>query len=260
MCISPGTFLLLRPVGQGGRITVDPSNRYGEYQRSTRSANLGVDFLNSSGVPVVAAADGKVVVAGDDSKTIYANRTNIYGKLVVLEHRLPGINEPVFTLYAHLSEILVKAGDTVTAGQEIGKVGMTGNVGGSTLHFEVRLGENSPETTRNPELWLAPLTDKSGELSGALAGSIQDAEGNYIQMGNVVLEWLAGPGQPARGQVYIKTYSDRKMRGRTPWEESFAVSELPPGRYQVSFWLGGMQQRLVEVEPGKLTVVRFNIK
>ncbi len=260
ICVSPGSFLLLRPVGQGGRLTVDPSNRYGEYQRSTRSANLGSDFLNSSGIPVIAAADGKVIVAGDDSKVAYANRTNIYGNLVILEHRLPGINEPLYTLYAHLSEVLVNTGDMVIAGQEIGKVGMTGNVGGSTLHFELRLGENSPDATRNPELWLAPITDKSGELSGALAGSIQDADGNYIQMGNVVLELLAGPGHPALGQVYIKTYSDKKMRGRSPWGESFAVSELPPGKYQVSFWLGGMQQRLVEVQPGKLTVVRFNIR
>lgn len=241
-------------------MTVDHSNRYGEYQRSTRSANLGVDFLNSSGVPVVAAADGTAIVAGDDSKTAYANRTNIYGNLVILEHQLPGVSEPVYTLYAHLSEVLVRTGDKVKAGQEIGKVGMTGNVGGSTLHFEVRLGENSPDATRNPELWLAPLPDKIGELSGALAGSIQDADGNYIQMGNIVLELLGGAGQPALDQVYIKTYSDKKMRGRAPWAESFAVSELPPGKYQVSFWLGGMQQRLVDVEPGKLTVVRFNIK
>jgi murein DD-endopeptidase MepM/ murein hydrolase activator NlpD len=259
-CISAGTFLLRRPAGQDGRNTVDPSNRYGEYQRSTRSANLGADFLNSTGASVVAAADGKVIAAGDDSQTAYTNRNNVYGNLVILEHNLPGVSVPIYTLYAHLSEVLVNEGDTVEGGQEIGKVGMTGNVSGSTLHFEARVGENSPDAALNPDLWLAPVQGKDGQLSGALAGSIQDADGNYIEMGNIVLELLAGPGQPAQDQIYIQTYSDKKMRGRSPWEESFAVGELPPGTYQVSFWLNGMQQRMVEVEPGKLTVVRFKVK
>jgi murein DD-endopeptidase MepM/ murein hydrolase activator NlpD len=260
-CISAGTFLLGRPVGQGGRITVDPSNRYGEYQRSTRSANLGADFLNSTGAPVVATASGKVIVAGDDSETAYTDRNNVYGNLVILEHNLLGVSVPIYTLYAHLSEVLVNEGDTVEAGQEIGKVGMSGNVSGSTLHFEVRVGENSTNAALNPDLWLAPVQIKDGQLSGALAGSIQDEEGNYIEMGNIVLELLAGPGQPAQDQIYIQTYSDKKMRGRAPWEESFAVGELVPGTYQVSFWLvNSMHQQVVEVQPGKLTVVRFRVK
>jgi murein DD-endopeptidase MepM/ murein hydrolase activator NlpD len=260
-CISTGTFLLGRPVGQGGRNTVDPSNRYGEYQRSTRSANLGADFLNSTGASVVAAAGGKVIAAGDDSQTAYTNRNNVYGNLVILEHNLPGVSNPIYTLYAHLSEVLVNEGDTVEGGQEIGKVGMSGNVSGSTLHFEARVGENSPDAALNPDLWLAPVQGKDGQLSGALAGSIQDEAGNYIEMGNIVLELLAGAGQPAQDQLYIQTYSDKKMRGRAPWEESFAVGELVPGTYQVSFWLVNvMHQQVVEVEPGKLTVVRFKVK
>ncbi len=48
VCIQAGTFLLQRPVGQGGRMTYDTANRYGEYQRSTRDANMGSDFLNST--------------------------------------------------------------------------------------------------------------------------------------------------------------------------------------------------------------------
>ncbi len=260
VCIEAGTFLLQRPLAPGGRITVDPSNRFGEYLRSTRSANLGADFLNSSGAPVVAAADGVVVVAGDDSRTSYAQRPNLYGNLVVLEHSLPGIGGPVYTLYAHLSEVSVAVGDSVSAGQEIGKVGMSGNVSGSTLHFEIRHGENSLEAARNPDLWLVPLKDEDGQPTGALAGSIIDASGDYVEMGNIVLERLAGPRQPAVDQVYIQTYTDKDLIGQSPWGESFAVGELPPGEYQVSFWLDGMQQKVVQVEPGRLTIVNFQLE
>jgi murein DD-endopeptidase MepM/ murein hydrolase activator NlpD len=257
VCIEPGTLLLQRPLAPGGRITVDPSNRFGEYQRSTRSANLGADFLNSTGAPVVAGAPGEVVVAGDDSRTSYAQRPNLYGNLVILEHSLPSINQPIYTLYAHLSEISVAVGEAVEAGQQVGKVGMSGNVSGSTLHFEVRQGENSLVSARNPDLWLAPLTDEDGQPTGVLAGRIVDAQGDFVKMENIVLERLAGPGQPAVDQIYIQTYTDSDLIGQPPWRESFAVGELPAGEYQVSFWLDGMQQKVVQVEPGKLTVVNF---
>jgi murein DD-endopeptidase MepM/ murein hydrolase activator NlpD len=260
VCIEAGTFLLQRPLAPGGRNTVDPSNRFGEYMRSTRSANLGAGFLNSTGAVVVAAADGIVVVSGDDSRTSYAQRPNLYGNLVILEHNLPGIGEPVYTLYAHLSEVSVAEGDSVSAGQEIGKVGMSGNVSGSTLHFEIRQGENSLDEARNPDLWLLPLQDENGQPTGALAGSIIDASGDYVEMGNIVLERLAGPGQPAVDQVYIQTYTDKDLVGQPPWGENFAVGELPPGEYQVSFWLSGMQQMVVRVEPGKLTIVNFKVE
>jgi murein DD-endopeptidase MepM/ murein hydrolase activator NlpD len=42
-------------------------------------------------------------------------------------------------MYAHLSEIDVHPGQTVTAGQQLGLVGMTGNATGPHLHFEVRI-------------------------------------------------------------------------------------------------------------------------
>jgi murein DD-endopeptidase MepM/ murein hydrolase activator NlpD len=252
--------MLGRPVGQPGRTAYNVSDRFGDYQRSTRNANLGSQFLNSTGTPVVAAADGEVVVAGDDSQTAYSSQLNNYGNLVILEHSLPGIPEPVYTLYAHLSEVLVEAGETVTAGQEIGKVGMSGNVGGSILHFEVRRGENKPEATVNPELWLVPLTDEEGGTLGALAGRITDANGDFIDVRNVVLERLAGPGQPALDQYYLKTYSDNDLSGHEPWKENFAAGDLPPGTYQISVWLGQMHQKIVEIQPGKLTVVNFQIK
>jgi murein DD-endopeptidase MepM/ murein hydrolase activator NlpD len=259
VCIQDGYFLLDRPVGETGRRTIDHANRYGTYRRTSGDSYHGVFFLNSTGTPVLAVADGQVVVAGDDLKTVYGSFANMYGNLVILKHDLPGISEPVYTLYAQLSQVSVKVDDSVQAGQEIGQVGSSGSVTGSTLYFEVRVGDNAYGAARNPELWLKLLADEDGQTYGAIAGRIMDSDGNYVSMDNIVFEQLAGPGQPAIDQLYLKTYKEKRLVGMAPYDENFAVSGLTPGKYQISFWLNGMQQQEVEVQPGKLTFVNFQL-
>jgi len=259
-CVYDGYFLLERPIGSGGRNTIDYSYRFGIYDSQLKDVHRGVDFLNSSGTPVLAAGDGEVVVAGDDQKTLYGPLRNFYGNLVIIKHQLPGFSQPVFTLYAHLSQISVKVNDPVKAGDEIGLVGMSGGVPGSTLHFEVRLGENSYATARNPELWLTPLPDETDQPQGALAGRIRDPEDNYLQVPNIVVERLSGPGLPAMDRFYLKTYAEKRLIGQPPWEENFAAGDLPAGQYKISFLSNGMQQQVVEVQPGKITVVNFTVK
>ncbi len=259
VCISDGAFLLQRPIGAVGRNTIDVSSRFGEYQRTVKEAMHGVKFLNTTGIPVLAAADGVVVTAGDDLNISFGPGRNVYGNLVILRHDLPGLGQPVFTLYGQLSEISVNVDDQVSAGDEIGKVGNTGRVQGSTLSFEVRLGDNNYGVVCNPELWLSPLPYEGGALTGAIAGRIQDADGNLIHPVDLQFELLGGPGQPALDTYYLKTYSDKRLSEVSPWKENFAMADLPPGRYQISFFLKGFQQREVEVQPGKLTLVNFTI-
>jgi hypothetical protein len=234
-----------------------------------------VEFLNSQGTPVLAVADGEVVVAGDDLKTTYGYFPNMYGNLVVLQHGFPGVDEPVFTLYGHLYTIDVEVGDPVKAGDKIGEVGRTGSATGSHLHFEVRYGENTYAASRNPELWMQPLTGEEGQPMGALAGRLLDAQDNLLVLENIVIERLEGSGSPGvessgsprvespslppTAIYYLNTYSENKMVGLEPWEESFGIGDLPPGEYQISFLAMGMQQRTVQVEPGKLTLVTFRI-
>ena len=260
VCVESGSFLLMRPVAPPGRQTIDPSFRFGDYRQSTQLTHRGVDFLNSTGTSVVAAADGVVVVAGDDLNIPYGPHKDYYGNLVILEHDLPGMDERLYTLYSQLSEVLVEEGQLVVGGEEIALVGMSGAVPGSTLHFEVRLGENSYLAARNPELWLQLMPDERDQQLGALAGSVVNEQGGYEPVENIVIEQLAGPGLPAIDQFYITTYEKKELRGQSPWYESFALSDLPPGEYQITFMLNGLQQMVVEVQPGMLTLASFVIE
>lgn len=83
--------------------------------------HLGIDLASNKQSPVQASNAGRVVFTGPNG---------IYGNMVVLDHGL-GLH----TLYAHLSEIGVKVGQTVAAGETLGRSGETGLAGGDHLHF-----------------------------------------------------------------------------------------------------------------------------
>ncbi|HVU51257.1 MAG TPA: M23 family metallopeptidase, partial [Polyangia bacterium] len=91
-------------------------------------AHEGIDLPAPAGTPVVAAADGTVVYAGDGIRG--------YGNLVVLQHA-----GDLLTVYAHNSALYVSAGQTVRAGDRVAAVGQTGRATGPHLHFEVRQGQ-----------------------------------------------------------------------------------------------------------------------
>ena len=92
---------------------------------SSTSMHNGIDFRAAEGKNVSACAKGKVVLAG------WRNST---GWSIVIEH-LPGL----YSLYYHLSEMLVKPGDIVQARSLIAKSGSTGLATGPHLHWEIRL-------------------------------------------------------------------------------------------------------------------------
>jgi len=91
----------------------------------TWRAHLGVDYAAPSGTPVRSIGTGVVESAGNIGG---------YGNAVVVKH-----HNGHSTVYAHLSQILVKRGQSVAQGQSIGKVGATGWATGPHLHFEFRV-------------------------------------------------------------------------------------------------------------------------
>ena len=89
--------------------------------------HMAFDIANSSLPGVMAADDG--IVSSIPPFMRYG-----YGNHIVIDH-----GGGFSTLYAHLSEIYVKAGDHVARGQVIGRMGSTGRSTGSHLHFETRM-------------------------------------------------------------------------------------------------------------------------
>ncbi|MEU9340096.1 LysM peptidoglycan-binding domain-containing M23 family metallopeptidase [Streptomyces sp. NPDC048278] len=86
--------------------------------------HTGVDFVVPTGTPVKAVGAGTVVTAGWGGA---------YGNQVVIR-----LADGYYAQYGHLSALSVSVGQTVTAGQQIGLSGATGNVTGPHLHFEIR--------------------------------------------------------------------------------------------------------------------------
>ncbi|MER6220599.1 transglycosylase family protein [Streptomyces sp900105755] len=92
----------------------------------SKGYHTGVDFLAPTGSSVKAVEAGQVVTAGWGGS---------YGYQVVIRHA-----DGRYTQYGHLSAISVRAGQSVSTGQRIGRSGSTGNATGPHLHFEVRTG------------------------------------------------------------------------------------------------------------------------
>ena len=86
----------------------------------------GIDLAGSYGTPIYATADGTVLRAGWNSGG--------YGNLVEIDH-----GRGITTRYGHMSAILVSAGQHITRGQQIGRMGSTGRSTGNHLHYEVRI-------------------------------------------------------------------------------------------------------------------------
>jgi murein DD-endopeptidase MepM/ murein hydrolase activator NlpD len=98
------------------------------YNGNKKGQHLGTDFRAAVGTPIVAANSGEVVLARDLFFT---------GNTVIIYHGLS-----IFTVYGHLSKLLVSPGDRVLREDRIGLSGVTGRVTGPHLHWGVKVNGN----------------------------------------------------------------------------------------------------------------------
>lgn len=106
-----------------GRITSTFGHREDPFDGSGVETHKGLDISGPIGSPVKAMAKGEVEFAGQRGG---------FGNCIMLKH-----GNGFETLYGHLSKILVKVGEPVAIGQEIGRIGSTGRSTGPHLHYEV---------------------------------------------------------------------------------------------------------------------------
>jgi len=141
----------------------------------TWKAHLGVDYAATTGTPVRTVGDGVIDFAGVQ---------NGFGNVVMVKHR----NNQT-TVYAHLSRINVKKGQSVNQGQNIGAVGSTGWATGPHLHFEFRVNgvhhdpltiarqsEAIPVTASAKPLFDKAVADVRVQLRAAAQVSLASAE------------------------------------------------------------------------------------
>jgi murein DD-endopeptidase MepM/ murein hydrolase activator NlpD len=132
------------------------------FRTSDRPTHDGVDLIAERGTPILAAAAGTVIhVECDRSELGYhcdhdggsGDWPGGCGWYVDIQHA-----GGVITRYCHQqTRPLVKEGDKVTAGQQIGVVGSTGHSSGPHLHFEVHLGSRASDTATDPITFLAQV-------------------------------------------------------------------------------------------------------
>ena len=119
----------------GGPLTSDFGLRTHPVTGASR-LHAGIDIGGAAGAAILAAAPGIVTFAGS---------LGGYGRTVTIDH-----GGGVSTLYAHQSAVAVQTGQSVDAGQVVGRIGATGLVTGPHLHFEVRVDG----AAQNPADWL----------------------------------------------------------------------------------------------------------
>lgn len=125
--VAPSAAGYISPLA--GKTKANITCGYGAY-----AGHTGVDFACPSGTAIYAVKSGTVVIstALRNSRGAYKS----YGEYVVIDH-----HDGTMTLYAHMysGSRMVSPGQSVSQGQQIGKVGSTGNSTGNHLHFEVRI-------------------------------------------------------------------------------------------------------------------------
>lgn len=102
-------------------------------------------YVQRKGIEI-RTVEGSLIHAVMTGSVVYADWLKGYGLVIILDHA-----NGFFSLYAHASKILAKAGEHVAEGQPIGETGDTGMIGENTLYFELREGAEPVD----PLYWLA---------------------------------------------------------------------------------------------------------
>ncbi len=201
----------------------------------------GVDFPTVTGTEVRAATSGTVVAL--DEHLPDNDHSTPWGNYVVVRHNeshwdkdngAGGGLSYVYSMYLHLqqNQVLFNVNDSVVAGEVVARSDNTGNSSGPHLHYQVVLhpskdintieGLDSRDRSRNPELWIEPLSGRATAV-----GIITNDNG-------VPIENLRVCGLRKAGQVVpIRTYSFDWANPDDLLGENFGTTDVSPGTYHL---------------------------
>lgn len=211
--------------------------------------HTGIDIPAPRGTPVHAAGPGIIIWAGYGVYREGYDTTDPYGLAVTIRHDFGYQNQALYTVYGHLDRVDVAEGQHVDTGTVLGLVGQTGTVTGPHLHFEVRLGDNSFFTTRNPELWLVPPVGW-----GVIAGRVTD---NWDQLLSDQMFIITDPKTETNSFAW--TYGKTTVNSDQYYVENLVVGDIPAGTYLLRFAYAGMYfNREIDVYPGMVSYFTFH--
>ncbi len=240
-------FLFSRPFTNAYQTWGSYYYPYGTNGRNQYFWHFGIDIQNPQYTPMVAVADGTIIHAGPDSGAPPLGPwPDFYGQAVVIQHDQQWQGQPVYSLYGHVSRVLVRVGQKVKTGEVIAQVGQLGVALGPHLHLEVRLGGNTYWNTRNPDLWVQPDPG-----FGVIAGRVVDYENYFVPQQLVTLHRSEDPSRYWRETF---TYPDNTVNSDDEFVETFTFSDVPAGRYLLKSTVDGHQVSVpVNVFKGEVT-------
>lgn len=253
-----------RPIESNANNRVLLSYTYGAGGFFGSRIHHGIDMPNPQGEEVYASASGTVIFASDgrsspDGLDVFQN-TSVYGNVVFIRHDFGYEGQSIYTLYAHLLASVVSDGDIVQAGDPIGLVGSTGQVTGSHVHFEVRIGGDGDSIhprygdTYNPALWMVPYVGH-----GVVAGRVVGLDGDFVDNVTVTIRNRLGVVASVPTYTFQNTVDDTNPDPR--WRENFAVGDIPAGVYDVLVRIDG--QLIIEqvtVREGITTFIELRLE
>lgn len=240
-----------RPVPQGSTVWTDKAYPYGTTRGGSLRPHHGVEFNVPANTDVMAVADGTVSISGDDGVQLLGDSTDFYGTVVVIEHNFLFEGQPVYTLYGHLSEIFVEEGQQVKAQDVIARSGSSGVADGAHLHFEVRVGDNDYQSTRNPLLWLYPFPER-----GVVAGIVAWPDGTPAVEVPLSLRRV----DSSSPYMATTTYAIGGVNSDEGIQENFVLDDVAAGYYELIAGTGEEQIKTnLWVYPYQTTFVEIHL-
>ncbi|MEU3432375.1 peptidoglycan DD-metalloendopeptidase family protein [Streptomyces sp. NPDC006863] len=194
--------------------------------------HTGLDFPAKTGTPIRAVDSGVVRQAVDSGP---------YGKHIEINH-----GSGLSSLYAHMSAMLAKASDTVKRGQQIGRVGATGNTTGPHLHLEARINGKTVDPMRYLEggdggsggagvqRFRGVVTQALGQVGQSLSlvnttlrRMNQESGGNTRAVNRNDINWINGTPSVGLMQVIRPTFDAYAGKYRKTGPKLYGVSVDP---------------------------------